>query len=75
MPAEADVVAAFLYWEQIFTPTSGQRPSAGVAFRDTLISPTAIKASSSAIASTPATCWGAAGTSTVPVVEFRADVL
>jgi hypothetical protein len=75
VPADADVVAAFLYWEEIFTPIAGRRPAAGVKFRGTAISPTAIKASSFPIANNPATCWGAAGTSTALVAEFRADVL
>jgi len=74
-PAQADVAAAFLYWEEIFTPMSGQNPTAGVKFRGMPISPSAIKASSFSIQNNPATCWGAAGTSTARVAEFRADVL
>ena len=75
VPAGADIVAAFLYWEQIFTPVSGQSATAGVAFQGTPISPTAIKASSFPVGDNPATCWGAAGSRTAVVGEFRADVL
>lgn len=75
VPAGADIVAAFLYWEQIFVPVSGQSATAGVAFRGTPISPTSIKASSFPLVGNPATCWGAAGSTGAVVAEFRADVL
>ncbi|MGH9411254.1 MAG: Ig-like domain-containing protein [Vicinamibacterales bacterium] len=75
VPTDADVVAAYLYWEEIFTPVSGQSPAAGVKFRGALLSPTAIKASSFPITGNPATCWGAAGSRGAVVAEFRADVL
>ena len=75
VPAGADIVAAFLYWEEIFTPTAGQIPVAGVQFRGVPLSPTAIKASSFPLVGNPATCWGAAGSSGARVAEFRADVL
>ena len=75
VPADADIVAAYLYWEEIFTASPGMIPAAGIKFRDSAISPTAIKASSFRLASNPATCWGAAGTSGATVADFRADVL
>ena len=75
VPADADIVGAFLYWEAIFTPSPGMIPSSLVRFRGSSISPTAIKASSFLLQGNPATCWGAAGSSGARVAEFRADVL
>jgi hypothetical protein len=75
VPADADIVGAYLYWEAIFTPTPDMSPAASVKFRGSSISPTAVKASSFQLSTNPATCWGAAGTSGALVAEFRADVL
>jgi len=75
VPADADIVAAYLYWEEIFTASPGMIPTAGVKFRGNPISPTAIKASSFQLSTNPATCWGAAGTTGARVADFRADVL
>ncbi len=75
VPDDADIVAAYLYWEEIFTASPGMIPSAAVRFRGSAISPTAIKASSFQLSSNPAPCWGAAGTSGATVADFRADVL
>jgi len=87
VPADADVVAAYLYWEVIFTPVCAQfdatgttclqwvNPADRVRFNGSPISPTARKATSFLLTGNPATCWGAAGTSGARVTMFRADVL
>ena len=75
VPADADIVGAYLYWEEIFTLVPGVNPAAGVKFRGSLISPTTIKVSSFQLSSNPATCWGAAGSPGAYVAEYRSDVL
>jgi hypothetical protein len=75
VPADADIVGAYLYWEEIFSATPGVNPAARAKFRGAPISQTALKVSSFQLSSNPATCWGAAGTSGAFVAEYRADVL
>ncbi|HWK09178.1 MAG TPA: hypothetical protein VNR64_03955, partial [Vicinamibacterales bacterium] len=87
VPTDADVVAAYLYWEVIFTPVCAQFDATGTTcvqwvnpadrarFNGSPISPTARKATSFLLTANPATCWGAAGTSGARVTMFRADVL
>jgi VCBS repeat-containing protein len=89
VPNDADIVGAYLYWESIFTPTCLQsnpdgscaqwwNPADGARFNANPISQTGRKATSfllSSLGGTPATCWGAAGTSMAVVTMFRADVL
>jgi hypothetical protein len=77
VPAGADIVAAFLYWEAVH-PTLGEdvpSPVEGVKFRNSPISPTAIKGTSLPLSGNLATCWGAAGGAGASVTMFRADVL
>jgi hypothetical protein len=71
VPENADIVAAYLYWETI---TSAADPVFGATFRGTPIQ----AAKASTITSLPgqgANCWGSAGGSTSALAMFRADVL
>ncbi len=89
VPNDADIVAAYLYWEAIFTPKCLQsnpdgscaqwlNPADSARFNGNPISPTARKATSfrlNSLDGNPATCWGAAGSSTATLTMYRADVL
>jgi hypothetical protein len=81
VPKDADIVGAYLYFEQIFSAVNGVNPSPAVQFKApnattaSMISPTALKVSAFQLTSNPATCWGAAGTSGAWVADYRADVL
>src|SRR5262249_30934925 len=75
VPANADVVGAFLYWEQIFTYSPPANPAAGVKFNGSRISPTNTKVSAFQLSGNPATCWSAAGSPHAFVAEYRSDVL
>jgi len=75
VPADADIVGAYVYWEAVFSAVPGMSPAAGVKFRGSPISQTAIKVSAFQLSSNPATCWGAAGSTGAFVADYRADVL
>src|SRR5262249_39157278 len=75
VPANADIVGAYLYWEEVFTFNPAVNAAAGVKFNGSLVSPTTIKVSSFPLTGNPSTCWGAAGTSAAVVAEYRSDVL
>jgi hypothetical protein len=75
VPADADIVAAFLYYEAVHA--ANLDPTAGVKFRGATLVSTGIDASS-----TPdlggnnlAQCWGSAGGSGSRLTMARADVL
>jgi len=74
VPADADIVAAYLYWETIAltsTPTQAR-----LKFRDTeipLSDVVAVQKSSQSLADSTATCWSS-GTP-LTMTEYRADVL
>jgi hypothetical protein len=75
VPSEADVVAAFLYWEAII-PTAAPSQAAGVTFRgeEILLNDVmAVKASSQELTGSTASCWSSG--SPLTMVQFRADVL
>ena len=75
VPANADIVGAFLYWEELFVYNPPANPAAGVKFNGSILSPTNTKVSSFRLSSNPATCWGAAGSPNAFVAEYRSDVL
>jgi hypothetical protein len=72
VPADAEIVAAFLYWETI-QPQAGQGfPTA--AFRGRPID--VAKASRlTSLPGTGASCWGSSGSATALLTVYRADVL
>ena len=75
VPANADIVAAFLYFETIHSTLVD--PLAGVKFRGSTLSPTAIKTSTTGNlgGNNLSQCWGAAGGSGSQLTMSRADVL
>jgi len=75
VPATADIMAAFLYWETVVTPNSGPG-TAGAKFRDYDISALAVELNPNGTAP----CWssggGAGGADGAHVMKsYRADVL
>jgi len=72
VPAGADVLAAFLYWETISTTT---QPIDGAKFRGQPI--TVAKAAPKVLTGNTASCWSSGGGSgaTYTMTMFRADVL
>jgi hypothetical protein len=72
VPANADILAAFLYWETIWTDVS---QTTGAQFRGSPV--TAVKKSSIVLNPNTAPCWSSGGGSGAPytLTEFRADVL
>src|SRR5688572_15101566 len=75
IPEDADIVAAYLYWETII-PTAAPSLAAGVKFRgeEILLNDLAgAKASSQPLTGTTASCWSSG--SPLTMVQFRADVL
>jgi hypothetical protein len=76
VPANADIVAAILYWQTIST-TGTVSPAAGATFRGEDISGRAKEVKSVALQSTFAPCWTSGGGSgaTYKMQTLRADVL
>src|SRR5688572_12697237 len=75
LPADADIVAAYLYWETI-APTATPELAAGVKFRGheiLLNDVVGVKASSQPLAGSTASCWSSG--SPLAMIQFRADVL
>ena len=75
IPPEADIVAAYLYWETI-TYTANPEQAAGVTFRDEPINlddPVMVKRASQPLTGSTASCWSS-GTP-LSMHFFRADVL
>jgi hypothetical protein len=72
VPANAEVIAAFLYWETISTQISQVD---GAQFRGSPI--TVVKASSTPLGPATAACWSAGGGlgAAYTMTMFRADVL
>src|SRR5688572_16133009 len=72
VPANADILAAFLWWETISTDTA---QTAGVTFRGQPI--TAVKTSKKQLTSEFSQCWtsGAGPNATYILNMYRADVL
>src|SRR5258706_10216658 len=70
VPANADILAAFLYWETISTQISQVD---GAQFRGSPI--TVVKASSRPLDPATAACWSAGGGAGYTMTMFRADVL
>jgi len=76
VPANADIVGAFLYWEQVFVYSPPANPAAGAMFNGSPLNPVGIKVSSFPLAVNPAPCWQAAGSkASLYVGEYRSDVL
>ena len=75
IPADADIVAAYLYWETI-APVADPGLAAGVKFRGQEIllnDVVGVKASSAPLVGTTASCWSSG--SPLAMIQFRADVL
>jgi hypothetical protein len=75
VPADADIVAAYLYWETI-TVTSNLSDAAGAKFRGETIlldDMKAVKQSRQALTGSTASCWSSGVPLTLTM--FRADVL
>lgn len=75
VPADADIVAAYMYWEAIVSE-SNLAQAAGVRFRgeDILLNDLAgVKASWADLAGSTSSCWSSG--SPLKMVHFRADVL
>jgi hypothetical protein len=75
LPADADIVAAYLYWETI-APTATPELAAGVKFRGheiLLNDVVGVKASSQPLVGSTASCWSSG--SPLAMIQFRADVL
>jgi hypothetical protein len=75
VPDDADIVAAYLYWESI-VPTATTSLAAGVRFRGEEIllnDVVGVKAKWQPLQGTTASCWSSG--SPLTMVEFRADVL
>src|SRR5436190_5185152 len=74
VPENADILAAFLYWETITTTAS---EAAGVQFRAASLDITntaVVRQSSVPLGGSTASCWSSGG-STLTMTMFRADVL
>ena len=71
VPAGADIVGAYLYWETITTLTS--MPVA--TFRGTTIGEAKVTTVNALPDSSGASCWGASGNATSKLIMYRADVL
>jgi hypothetical protein len=75
VPRDADIVAAYLYWETI-TLSSQLSQASGAAFRGTellLNDLAAVKKSSQSLTGATAACWSSG--SALTLTQFRADVL
>jgi hypothetical protein len=75
VPDDADIVAAYLYWETI-VPTADTTLAAGVRFRgeEILLNDViGVRASHDPLVGSTASCWSSG--SPLTIVEFRADVL
>ena len=75
VPGDADIVAAYLYWETI-APVADPALAAGVKFRgqDILLNDVVgVKASSAPLVGSTASCWSSG--SPLAMIQFRADVL
>src|SRR5688500_1532874 len=71
VPANADILAAFLYWETI---SGGPQQVDGVRFRGEPV--TVVKATSTPLAASYAPCWTSGGSQGGYTLSgFRADVL
>ena len=73
VPADADVVGAFLYWQTIVD--ASPMPVTGVEFRGEDISEIAKEVASAPLSSTFSPCWSGGGQGTYEMKTFRADVL
>ena len=75
VPADADIVAAYLYWETI-APVADPTLAAGVKFRGhelLLNDVVGVKANSAPLIGSTASCWSSG--SPLAMIQFRADVL
>lgn len=72
VPANADILAAFLYWETI---TDGMPSSISAKFRDDEIGSFAVKVGESPVNPSTAPCWAKQGSATARVTTWRVDVL
>jgi len=75
VPNDADIVAAYLYWEMIL-PEANPRLANGVTFRGEPIllnDLVGVKASTLDLTGTTSSCWSSG--SPLTMVQFRADVL
>lgn len=70
VPANADILAAFLYWETIWSGDFDQIK--GAQFRGSPI--TAVKASEQDLTANYAPCWSSGGGGAYKMTMFRADV-
>ena len=73
VPANADILAAFLYWETIDVSVSPQAAS-GAKFRGTDITAVRVKSAAQALTGSTAACWSSGG-APLTLTMFRADVL
>ena len=85
MPPGADIVAAYLYLETIYS--QGASPLAGVKFRNTLIDPDnkfgtvdagdvfGLKFTTQPLTENLANCWGSSNSQSPSITAFRVNVL
>ena len=73
VPANADILAAFLYWETIDISVSPQAAT-GAKFRGTDITAVRVKSAAQPLMGSTAACWGS-GSAPLTLTMFRADVL
>ena len=72
VPANADILAAFLYWQTI---TNGNPTFISAKFRDQEIGSFAVKVGQSPVNPSTAPCWAKQGSATAIATTWRADVL
>ena len=72
VPQDADILAAFLYWE---TVTSGIPTSISAKFRGFDIGAFAVPIGDSHLAATTAPCWAKNGSPNSTLTSWRVDVL
>jgi len=72
VPANADILAAFLYWQTI---TDGDPTSISARFRDDEIGSFAVKVGQSPVNPSTAPCWAKQGSATAIATTWRVDVL
>ena len=72
VPAGADILAAFLYWETI---SNGELATISAKFRDDEIGPFAVKVGQSSLNASTSSCWAKQGSAAAVVSTWRVDVL
>jgi hypothetical protein len=72
VPANADILAAFLYWQTI---TDGNPTSISAKFRDQEIGSFAVKVGQSPVNPSTAPCWAKQGSASAIATTWRVDVL